>query len=129
MADGVSGPRGRSLERPAFRGPRHPPWFQVVGSRGLGSCHALLCFVAHAGGGGDLLTKPWTWRPTPDPGAPRGWDCRLCLQLSSCRVGGSLGASPEDGRPWCEACSHSWDLALGGGGGWSLSPRPLGCME
>lgn len=64
---------GRSLERPAFWGPRHPPWFQVVGSRGLGSCHALLCFVAHAGGGGGGPShKTLDLETHPRPRGPQG---------------------------------------------------------
>lgn len=57
-ADGVSGLRGRSLERPAFRVPRHPPWFQVVGNSGLGPCHVLLCSVAREGAGGTFSQNP-----------------------------------------------------------------------
>lgn len=101
VADGVSGLRGRSLERPAFRVPRHPPWFQVVGNSGLGSCHVLLCSVARAGGGGDLLTKPWTWRPPTTAGPPGAGTPGSVSSSAAAGVGGSLEGSPEEGRPCC----------------------------
>ena len=64
-----------------FMCPPYPPWFRVVGNSGLGSClNVLLWSVVH---GGDLLTKPWTRRPST--WAPRGWNPRVCLQLSRCR--------------------------------------------
>lgn len=131
-ADGVSGLRGRSLQRPAFRVPRHPPWFQVVGNSGLGPCHVLLCSVARAGGGGDLLTKPRTWRPPP-PWGPQGLGLQVLSPAQQLQGWEALwrGVRRKGAHAvgWGEACSHSWDLALHTRDGGSLTPRPLGCVE
>lgn len=99
-ADGVSGLRGRSLERPAFRVPRHPPWFQVVGNSGLGPCHVLLCSVAREWAGGTFSQNSDLETP-PTPGPPGAGTPGSVSSSAAAGVGGSLEGSPEEGRPCC----------------------------
>lgn len=129
MADSVSGPRGQASST-RRSGARHPPWFQVVGSRGLGSYHALLCFGPCRGQwGGTFSQNPGLGDPPPTPGPPGAGTASSVSSSAAVEAGGLSGASPEDGlapgvRPVLTVgtCGTWW------GWGWSLSPRPLGCI-